>query len=134
MIAVNASETWEGQDPVDEKIQMMEAQIEKLEASKKKVSFSGNDKKPNAAMEPRPSWLINNVAHNDPKQSKTWNKKTWYWCHKDSGGKCSGKWRLDKLDNCQGKEYWLPVANVPIRPKGSPPSPRRNEWMQQERL
>jgi hypothetical protein len=118
MIAANASGSWEGQDPVDEKFQMMEAQIEKLKSLKKKVTFTGNDKKPKASREPKPSWLVNNVAPSDPKQTKTWNNKTWYWCHKDSGGKCSGKWRLHKPDDCQGKEYLAAGDKRPKKAKG----------------
>jgi hypothetical protein len=105
MIAVNASEIWEGQDPTNEKIQMMEAQLEKLKASKKKVAFDKDDKKPKASPHGKPSWLTKDTPPADPKQTKTWKDKTWHWCHRSSGGKCDGKWRLHKPDECKGLTY-----------------------------
>ena len=39
---------------------------------------------------------------------KEWNRIKWYYCHKDTGGKCDGKWRRHKPSNCEGKAYVFP--------------------------
>ena len=29
----------------------------------------------------------------------------WYYCHKDTGGKCDGRWRQHKPSQCRGKAH-----------------------------
>jgi hypothetical protein len=55
-------------------------------------------------------------AKADLAKSKVWNDRTWYFCSKETGGKCEGKWRCHLPTKCQGKEFKYPSKNP--APKG----------------
>ena len=86
---------------------------------KKRVSFqkgkqySDEDKKAARANknEPKPDWIVNSVAPTPANIHKyrTWNGAKWYWCHKDTGGKCTGVWRTHHPKKCEGRMLLKPA-------------------------
>ena len=34
-----------------------------------------------------------------------WNRNKWYWCSKETGGKCEGRWVRHTPANCEGKAF-----------------------------
>ena len=34
-----------------------------------------------------------------------WNGNKWYWCSKETGGKCEGRWVRHAPNSCQGKAF-----------------------------
>ena len=62
---------------------------------------------------------------NDP---NTWNVGTWYYCHKDTGGKCDGKYCKNKPSECQGTMKMKLIHPKKVRAKVNikrNPRPRR---------
>ena len=34
-----------------------------------------------------------------------WNGNKWYWCSKETGGKCEGQWVCHSPESCEGKAF-----------------------------
>ena len=34
-----------------------------------------------------------------------WNGNKWYWCSKETGGKCEGRWVRHAPSSCEGKAF-----------------------------
>ena len=54
-----------------------------------------------------PKWLTNNEKLQKGQQSHTmvWNGNKWYWCSKETGGKCEGRWVRHSPSSCEGKAF-----------------------------
>ena len=99
---------WNAPSPTEEKIVALESKISKMlkaqkswkkEAKEKpKVLFKNNDKGE------KPLWLKKHTPPEDHCLSKPrkWGVTPWYWCTKETGGKCGGKWRVHKPSECKG--------------------------------
>jgi hypothetical protein len=77
---------------------------------KKRVSFQKGKQYSDEAKaarasknEPKPDWIVNSVAptHANLHKYRTWNGTKWYWCHKDTGGTCTGIWRTHHPKKCE---------------------------------
>ena len=54
-----------------------------------------------------PKWLVNNEKPQTGQLSRTrmWNGNKWYWCSKETGGKCEGCWVRHPPASCEGKAF-----------------------------
>ena len=104
---------WEAPSPHDATIQALESKVEKLQRELKhapKVSQQKNPqkKKENQNTKPqRPKWLTNNEKPQKEQESRSrvWNGNQWYWCSKETGGKCEGHWIHHHPSSCEGKAF-----------------------------
>ena len=104
---------WKAPSPHDATIQALESKVEKLQRELKcapKVTEQKNPqkKKDNQSTKPQhPKWLTNHEKPQKGQQSRTrvWNGNKWYWCSKDTGGKCEGHWVRHHPSSCEGKAF-----------------------------
>ena len=54
-----------------------------------------------------PKWLTNNEKPQAGQLShiRMWNRDKWYWCSKETGGKCEGCWVHHPPASCKGKAF-----------------------------
>eukprot|EP00978_Attheya_sp_CCMP212_P012757 scaffold31887_cov35-Attheya_sp.AAC.1 len=103
--------SWNAPTPEDEKILALQSEVKSLKKTyKKKPNPSAKEgKKPEAdGKVGKPGWLRHNRKpfQKESKKPKTWNDSKYYWCSKETGGKCTGKWRTHKPgDDCKGLEF-----------------------------
>ena len=96
----NKQDPWEVNEIADQ-LQALKVQFAaKQQGTKPAPSPTG----PRQKNTKRPEWLH---KHKRPPQAelnkaKSWNGKTWYYCHPDTGGKCEGAWRLHHPSDCKG--------------------------------
>lgn len=102
---------WEAPSLEEQKILALEAKYDakfrQLGKSSRKTQTDnkkGDSKKPTHKKKEKPEWMINSSRPKDPelKKPKQWDKKDWWWCHPDTGGKCEGAWRIHKPSECKG--------------------------------
>ena len=106
--------TWNAPSPDEEKILALHAEIKNMKKYHLKKGYPhGNDHKgkPKSGdskkkyKSEKPSWMSKPPAEGEEKKPKTWSDKPWYWCHADTGGKCTGVWRVHKPSDCEGKAH-----------------------------
>ena len=100
---------WEAPSATDAKILALQTEIKQLKKKGDKKSQKGNYKqgketKKGSPKGGKPAWL---AEHKPPKQSelkktRNWNNLEWRWCHKDTGGKCDGRWVIHPVSKCEG--------------------------------
>ena len=103
---------WEAPSPHDATIQALQSKIEKLQRELKRAPKSMQHKNPQknevqSAKPQRPKWLVNNEKPQTGQLSRTrmWNGNKWYWCSKEIGGKCEGRWVRHPPASCKGKAF-----------------------------
>ena len=105
--------TWNTPDANKEKILALQVEINKLKSKSGKTKKTGKNKpsgkKLTNAVSKKPAWFQQRPVDSELKKSKEWNGIKWYYCHKDIGGQCDGKWRRHKPSSCKGKAYAFPV-------------------------
>ena len=54
-----------------------------------------------------PKWLTNNekLQKGQLSRIRVWNGNKWYWCSKETGGKCEGQWVRHPPESCEGKAF-----------------------------
>ena len=65
-------------------------------------------KKEGQSVKPQHSkWLVNNKKPQTGQLSPTrmWNGNKWYWCSKETVGKCEGHWVCHTPTSCEGKAF-----------------------------
>ena len=65
-------------------------------AGKQESPKSGGDKAK------KPQWLKKNTKPANPKETRAWGDRPYYWCDTTTGGNCKGKWRAHKPSECKG--------------------------------
>ena len=52
-------------------------------------------------------WSVDNEKPQTGQLSRTrmWNGNKWYWCPKETGGKCEGRWVRHTPNSCEGKAF-----------------------------
>ena len=98
---------WNAPDANEEKILALQVEINKLKSGKKnkqggkksefKTTKNGRKKKPR--------WFSKRPEDGELSAPREWNGIMWYYCHKDTGGKCDGRWRQHKPSQCKGKAH-----------------------------
>ena len=104
---------WEAPSPHDATIQALKSKVEKLQRELKrapKVSQQKNLHKKNEGQSTKPQhpkWLTNNETPQKGQLSRTrvWIGNKWYWCSKETGGKCEGHWVRHPPVSCEGKAF-----------------------------
>jgi len=106
---------WNAPNESEEKILALEAELKAMKRAHKRDSNKGGTSDPTLKGKDnkRPEWLFKHKCPKDADLTKPheWKRHLYYYCHKDTGGKCSGKWRTHKPKACEGKEW----GNVPLR-------------------
>ena len=98
--------TWNAPDANEQKILALQSEIKKLKRkggkgkSNKKISAQ-----PDGNQSKKPQWFLKRPKSADLKKPKKWKGVNWYYCHKDTGGKCDGVWRQHKPSECKGKQF-----------------------------
>ena len=104
--------TWNAPDANEEKILALQVEINKLKSKSSKAKKTGKNKssgkKQSSTGNKKPAWFQQRPIDSELKKPKEWNGIKWYYCHKDTGGKCDGKWRRHKPSSCKGKAYVFP--------------------------
>ena len=102
--------TWNAPDANEEKILALQIEIDKLKKSgntkKQKTKKSGKKSDPKGN---KPAWFSKRPTDSELHKPKEWNGRKWYYCHKDTGGKCEGVWRQHTPSTCKGKAYKFPT-------------------------
>ena len=106
---------WEAPSPHDATIQALQTKVEKLQRELKRApkptqqkSKQPQTKKERQTGKPqRPKWLTNNEKPQSGQLTRTrmWNGNKWYWCSKETGGKCEGRWVRHAPSSCEGKAF-----------------------------
>ena len=104
---------WEAPSPHDATIQALKSKVKKLQRELKRAPKVSQQKSPQKKKESqsikpqRPKWLTNNEKPQKGQQSRTrvWNGNKWYWCSKETGGKCEGLWVHHSPSSCEGKAF-----------------------------
>ena len=107
---------WEAPSPEEEKLLALEARFQDLKkrfANKRKGNDSdGNSKDPKKPKsnkkggkkekKEKPSWMFVKPDDSKLKEPREWNGTNWYWCSKETGGKCDGQYRAHTPSACRG--------------------------------
>ena len=106
---------WEAPSPHDAMIQALQTKVEKLQRELKRApkpmqqkSTQPQMKKEGQTGKPqRPKWLVNNEKPKPGQLTRTrmWNGNKWFWCSKETGGKCEGRWVRHTPSSCEGKAF-----------------------------
>ena len=106
---------WEAPSPHDATIQALQTKVEKLQRELKRApkpmqqkNLQPQKKKEGQSVKPqRPKWLVNNEKPQTGQLSRTrmWNRNKWYWCSKETGGKCERRWVRHTPTSCEGKAF-----------------------------
>ena len=67
-----------------------------------------------------PKWVSEKPKKEDLHKPRFWNKKNWWWCAPETGGKCTGRHRVHKPSACQGKEHKFPPKGDKARGQKRP--------------
>lgn len=78
--------------------------VKKNKTDKKVIDKNRNGGKGNPKITQKPSWLVKDQKPpaDAMDQLRKWNGLDWWYCDKETGGKCPGKWRRHKPSDCQG--------------------------------
>ena len=123
---------WKAPSPHDATIQALESKVEKLQWELNQAPKVTQHKNPQKKKEGQntnpqcPKLLSNNEKPQKGQLSciRMWNGNKWYWCSKETGGKCEGRWVRHTRASCEGKAFKC------FNKKGSPkdaPKPEKLE-------
>ena len=106
---------WEAPSPHDATIQALQTKVEKLQRELKRAPkpMQQKNKQPQTKKEgqtvkpQRLKWLVNNKKPQPGQltQTRMWNGNKWFWCSKETGGKCEGCWVRHTPSSCEGKAF-----------------------------
>ena len=99
-----------------------------VNANQNRGNANGNQKR-NRNVLPKPDWMKHKPKHEDLRNPREWSGSTWWWCGKETGGKCSpSQWRAHPPNECRGtmrKREFLAVRDE--ERKDDQRNPNRNE-------
>jgi hypothetical protein len=107
---------WNAPSEQEEKILALQSELKNLKKRKpdggkgkpKPTVKSGKKpfKKKTPAEQPeKPSWFYKEPKADEMSKPKMWNDKPWYYCSKQTGGKCDGQYRRHKPADCEGRAH-----------------------------
>ena len=104
---------WEAPSPHVATIQALQSKVEKLQWELKRAPKITQHKNPQKKKEGQsskpqcPKRLANNEKPQTRQMSRIrmWNGNKWYWCPKETGGKCEGHWVRHPPASCKGKAF-----------------------------
>ena len=112
--------TWNAPSEEEEKILALQAEVEQLKKSKhrkrqdkstsrrpgkghQKQDSKGKRRGDASNSNAKPAWMSNKPSAKDIKRPKEWKGRKWWWCGKETGGKCDpGQWRAHHPKDCRG--------------------------------
>jgi len=107
-VLVERSE-WEAPSEEQEQLVALRSELKDLKSQVKKAGKKtgkekqkGTDGKQKNGNE-RPKWLKNNERPSKLSETRKWKNNVYYFCCKETGGKCEGNWRTHKPKKCEGK-------------------------------
>jgi hypothetical protein len=115
-------EIWEAPSAEEEKLIALEARFaelkkkmsEKKSKTKKETGTKSDGGKKKKNLKQKPKWMFEEPKPEDLYKPKQWNGKTWYYCGKASGGKCTpGQYRCHKPSMCKGTAAFKRKADTP---------------------
>ena len=101
----NEQDKWEYSTTAEEKILALETKITGILNKRKRESSDEGKKAKKACISPKkakPEWLVKDTAPGNIKAVREHAGYKYYWCCKENGGKCGGKWRHHKPTECRG--------------------------------
>ena len=109
---------WDAPSAEEEKLLALQTEIEKLKKMRKRKTEENSDnRKPkrnksdkmNSSKgknnQDKPSWMFKKPSEEDIHKPRKWNGKDWWYCGRESGGKCDGEYRRHKPAECRGKAF-----------------------------
>jgi hypothetical protein len=102
---------WDAPSEEEEKLLAMQVQLNRLTSKKsdKGDSKAKGDGKGKSSKKPKareivadPEWLAKNIKPDSAHKTMMHKGSPWHWCSQESGGKCGGKWRKHKPEECKG--------------------------------
>ena len=103
---------WQAPSEEEEKILALEAEVKTLKRKSKPPPKGKNLKgrnpdkgKPEQRQDDKPSWFNTKPTKEMMSKPRMWNDKQWWYCGKESGGKCAGVYRRHKPSQCEGKAF-----------------------------
>jgi hypothetical protein len=105
---------WNVANPQEEKILALQAKVAQLSKRKPNGNSTrdpkGKGKPPEkgSGASAKPAWMDKAPPSDDmkiPFKPREWKSKPWYYCCKQTGGKCAGVWRVHKPTDCKGKAH-----------------------------
>ena len=118
---LKTKELWEAPSPQEEKLIAMEARLAELKKkfNKKKQQSNGDGggnsngknkgkgkgkgtKKGKKEKKDLPAWHFVRPSDECLTKPREWEGKPWYWCSKETGGKCAGQYRRHLPKDCKG--------------------------------
>ena len=112
---------WNAPSDEEEKILALQAEINNQHKEIKKLKSSSGSSGKRRQSQPKantrsvsdnnnrnrekPGWMKVRPADSELLKPRTWNKKEWWYCHPDTGGKCHGEYRRHKPADCEGKSF-----------------------------
>ena len=99
--------SWNAPDANEQKILALQSEIKKLKKKSAQGGKAPNKKRgdPKKSPSKKPAWFQSRPKSSELKKPKKWKGVNWYYCHKDTGGKCNGIWRQHKPSDCKGTAY-----------------------------
>ena len=110
---------WDAPTAEEEKIMALQAAVESLTRNSKKRKTTkpkssdktGNSKKQGNRQRgknqnpPKPNWMFQRPPEGELHKPRNWNGNEWWFCDPDTGGKCDGKYRRHKPQDCEGRAF-----------------------------
>lgn len=105
---------WQAPTPEEEKINALQAELDKAKSAmkkggksgkkggkdNKKVSFNKSGKKAEGKKDDFPAWMYVEPKESELTKPREWNGREWYWCSHKTGGHCKGQYRRHKPETC----------------------------------
>ena len=135
-------QTWEAPSEEEEKILALQAELNLLKkksnrkdkenkrsgridnGNRRKTTPSHkaarNNKRNNNAPSPKPAWMKVKPTKEEIHKPKEWNGTTWWWCGKETGGKCDpAQWRAHQPKECRGTMRRRPQSSHGVKNKNN---------------
>jgi hypothetical protein len=103
---------WQAPTPEEEKINALQAELDKAKSAMKKSSKGGKKggrdnkktgkagKKGEGKKDDFPAWMCVEPKESELTKPREWNGREWYWCSPKTGGHCKGQYRRHKPETC----------------------------------
>ena len=110
---------WDAPSAEEEKIMALQVAVDNLTKKRKsrkemeasegnrerQVRNRSNKPKSKKQNPSKPDWMFRRPPEEDLDKPRKWNGNDWWYCHPDTGGKCDGKYRRHKPDECEGRSF-----------------------------
>ena len=95
---------WDAPSLEEEKIVALEAKVKQLTKAAKKKCPDYKNKKTDQKKK-KPCRMFTKPNDKDLAKPRKWNGLEWWYCGKETGGKCDGQYHHHKPSECEGKVH-----------------------------